>query len=568
MTTRREFLTYGALTGVSALVPAQLSALPGFHSSRRGMRRAQGVMLTRYVQPVPRPGVMAPLGKRNGKPYYEIAITTCSQQVHPDLPPTPFWGYNGSFPGPTIEARTNDPIVVRWRNDLPVSPHLLTVDTNIHGADMGAPEVRVVTHLHGGHAPSASDGGPLAWYTSGATPITGATFRGDTFEYPNRKQAATLWYHDHAIGITRLNVMAGLAGFYIIRDNSEDNLGLPSGAFEIPLVFQDRSFNIDGTLYYPAMWAPEFFGDVVLVNGKVWPYLDVEPRRYRFRILNGSNSRFYRLRLFQSDVNNNPIPTAQVPIVQIGSDGGLLPTPAVLNQLLIAPGERADVIIDFTGMAGSSFVFENDAAVPFSNDPAPDLNLPDVMQFRVSLPLSAPDTSVIPQNLATIPMFVAASARMNRTLTLEEQLDPITGMPIASLLDGKPFSAPTSEFPQLNTTEVWNLANLTVDTHPIHLHLVQFQVLDRTPFDAARYAADKAAGIAGAIATYFTGPAIPADPNEMGYKDTVRANPGEVTRIGAQFGDFTGDYVWHCHILEHEDNEMMRPFTVIRGRAR
>jgi spore coat protein A, manganese oxidase len=566
MTSRREFLTYSALTGIGSLLPATLSAFPGMQTKRRGMRRLQGAALSRYVQPVPLPGVIQPLGKMNGKPYYEIPITMCAQQVHPDLPATPFWGYNGSFPGPTIEARTNDPIIVRWRNDLPVSPHLLTVDKTIHGADMGAPDVRVVTHLHGGHAPSGSDGGPLAWYTSGSTPITGSAFRGDTFEYPNRKQAATLWYHDHAIGITRLNVMAGLAGFYIIRDNSEDNLGLPAGAFEIPLVFQDRVFNFDGTLFYPEMWEPEFFGDVVLVNGKVWPYLDVEPRRYRFRILNGSNSRFYRLRLLESAPDGTITGTVPVPIVQIGSDGGLLGAPAPVTTLLIAPGERADVIIDFTGMAGASFAFENDAAVPFSNDPAPDLNLPDVMQFRVSLALSGPDTSVIPRNLATIPPFIAASARITRTLTLDEVLDPITGMPLRSLLDNKAFDDPISELPQLNTSEVWNLANLTVDTHPIHLHLVQFQVLDRTPFDAARYKMDRDAGVAGPIATYFTGPPMPADPNEGGYKDTVRANPDEVTRIGAQFGDFPGEYVWHCHILEHEDNEMMRPFRVIRGR--
>ena len=566
MTTRREFFTYSALMGVGTLLPASLPAFPGARAKRPSVRRVQGAMLSRYVQPVPMPGVMQPLGKRNGKPYYEIPITMCAQQVHPDLPATAFWGYNGSFPGPTIEARTNEPIIVRWRNDLPVAPHLLAVDKTLHGADMGAPEVRVVTHLHGGHAPSGSDGGPLAWYTSGPTPITGAHYNGDTFDYPNRKQAATLWYHDHAMGITRLNVMAGLAGFYLIRDNSEDNLGLPSGAFEIPLVFQDRIFNFDGSLFYPEMWEPEFFGDVVLVNGKVWPYLDVEPRRYRFRILNGSNSRFYRLRLLESAADGTIVGTIPMPIIQIGTDGGLMNTPAPITTLLIAPGERADVIIDFTGMAGASFAFENDAAVPFSNDPAPDLNLPDVMQFRVSLPLSGPDISVIPANLATIPKFNPTAARMTRTLTLEEKLDPVTGMPTASLLDGKAFDEPTTEFPQLNTLEVWNLANLTVDTHPIHLHLVQFQVLDRTPFDAERYASDKAAGTAGPIADYFTGPAMPADANERGYKDTVRANPGEVTRIGTQFGDFPGDYVWHCHILEHEDNEMMRPFRVVRGR--
>ena len=566
MTTRRQFLAYGALAGAGSLLPATLPAFPGVDTRRRGMRRLQAAALSRYVQPVPRPGVIQPLGKRNGKPYYEIPITMCAQQVHPDLPATPFWGYNGSYPGPTIEARTNNPIIVRWRNDLPVSPHLLAIDKTIHGADLGAPDVRVVTHLHGGHAPSTSDGGPLAWYTSGPTPITGAMFNGDTFEYPNRKQACTLWYHDHAVGITRLNVMAGLAGFYLIRDNSEDNLGLPAGPFEIPLVFQDRIFNFDGTLYYPALWEPEFFGDVVLVNGKVWPYLDVEPRRYRFRILNGSNSRFYRLRLLESAPDGTIIGTVPMPIIQVGTDGGLLPTPAPVTTLLIAPGERADIVIDFTNLAGASFAFENDAAVPFSNDPAPDLNLPDVMQFRVSLPLSTPDTSTVPVNLSTIPDFKPSAARVQRTLTLEEVLDPVTGMPMMSLLDGKPFDAPISELPQLNTMEIWNLANLTVDTHPIHLHLVQFQVIDRTPFDAPRYAADKAAGVAGPIATYFTGPAMLPDPNEAGYKDTVRANPGEVTRIGIQFGDFTGDYVWHCHILEHEDNEMMRPFRVIRGR--
>jgi spore coat protein A len=516
---------------------------------------------------VPIPDVIQPVGLLNGMPYYEIPITTCAQQVHPDLPATSFWGYNGSFPGPTIEAVTNVPIIVRWRNDLPMSPHLLTVDKSIHGAEEGVPEVRVVTHLHGGHLPSTSDGGPLAWYTSGPTPVTGSAYSGDTFRYPNRRQAATLWYHDHAIGITRLNVMAGLAGFYLIRDDTDNALPLPRGEFEVPLVFQDRMFNVDGSLFYPEMWEPEFFGDVVLVNGKVWPFLDVEPRRYRFRILNGSNSRFYRLRLLECDADGTIVGSTPVPITQIGTDGGLLRRPATVTTLLLAPGERADVIIDFTAMEGASFAFENDAAVPFSNDPAPDLNLPDVMQFRVSVPLSSPDASLIPAKLATVEPFVPVSAKVVRTLTLEEVIDPLSGMPTASLLDGKMFEDPISEFPQLNSAEIWNLANLTVDTHPIHLHLVQFRILDRIPFDAERYREHKAAGIAGPIESYYTGPAVPPDPNEAGYKDTVRANPGEVTRIGAQFGDFPGDFVWHCHILEHEDNEMMRPYRVVRGRS-
>lgn len=517
--------------------------------------------LEKYVDKLPIPPVLVPVSTDNGVDYYEVTMELIMQQLHRDLDPTALYAYEGIYPGPTIVAESNKPIRVKWMNDLPVEPHLLPVDKTVHGAG-GVPEVRTVVHLHGANVQPDSDGFPDAWFTNNFQE-TGDSFTNEVYYYPNKQPATTLFYHDHALGITRLNVYAGLAGAYIIRDEIEEKLNLPKGEFEIPLIIQDRMFNIDdGSLAYPDQpddvipgvtpypsVVPEFFGDTILVNGKVWPYLEVSPQRYRFRIVNGSNSRFYNIKLMNT--NSDSIPTW----VQIGTDGGLLEAPVPLTNLTLAPGERADTIIDFSGFMGSEFIFTNDAKAPFPMGTDPDPNTTgQIMKFKVFLPDMDTDSGEIPSKLTKIKWLDEKKASKIRYSTLVETMDQYQRLMI--LLDNMMWDDPITQKPKLNTIEVWNLLNLTVDTHPIHLHLVQFQILGRRPFDVNQYIQTKQ--------IVYTGPEVEPEDNEKGWKDTVRANPGEVTRIIARFGDFVGVYPWHCHILEHEDHEMMRPYEVVK----
>lgn len=517
------------------------------------------MIVEKYVDPLPVPEILEPKSKKNGTTHYEVEMKQFSQKLHRDIPATTLWGYEGVYPGPTFEVNRYEKVRVKWINHLPLSPHLLPVDTTVHGAGPDVPPVRTVVHLHGGHVPPESDGFPEAWFTTDFAQV-GKDFTTETYEYPNQQPPSTLWYHDHSLGITRLNVYAGLAGFYIIRDAYENSLKLPSGAYEIPLVIQDRSFNDDGSLFYPTQPAgapagipnpsvvPEFFGDTILVNGKVWPYLNVEPRKYRFRVLNGSNSRFYNMSLLSQQGAAAPY------WCQIGTDGGFLTKPVQLSDLLLSPAERADVIIDFSQLAGQVILLTNNASAPFpSGDPVDPETTGQIMQFRVSLPLSGQDTSKIPSRFSSVTPIPKTLANKTRSLTLMEHNDQYGRLMM--MLDGKMWEDPVTETPKSNSTEIWQLINLTMDTHPIHLHLVEFQILDRQPFDMELFMST------GEIR--YTGPAFPPAPNEAGWKDTVRANPGEITRIIMRFTDYTGLYVWHCHILEHEDYDMMRPYRVI-----
>jgi spore coat protein A, manganese oxidase len=304
-------------------------------------------------------------------------------------------------------------------------------------------------------------------------------------------------------------------------------------------VIVDRIFDLDSQLNYPISgeenkpWTPEVFGDAVLINGKLFPFLEVEPRKYRFRVLNGANARFFHLSLANG-----------IMFQQIGSDQGLLPAPVKLMYVSVAPGERADVIVDFSQAAGSNVVLKNDIS--------------PIMQFRVAgssqQKSGAGDTSVLPATLRPVPKIAESAAVKTRKLTLVE-VDDLLQRPMTMLLNNTHWSMPVTENPVLDSTEIWELANTTDDAHPIHLHLVRFQILDRRSFNSGVYWAT------GDIK--FTGPPIPPEPSEAGWKDTVRADPGMVTRIITRFEGFTGRYVWHCHILEHEDNEMMRPFDVV-----
>lgn len=526
---------------------------------------------TKFVNPLPLPGVAQP--DSAGGSHYTIIMSQFRQDLglqHPGTGQpllTTVWGYNGSYPGPTIEARRNKTINILWKNELKDSnniplQHFLPIDTAINFArppGWPASGVPTVVHVHGGHNESASDGLPGSWYTPGFA-LTGPTFIKQTLSYFNDQEAATIWYHDHAYGITRMNVYMGLAGFYLIRDTAEENLGLPSGNYEIPLAIQDRVFREDGSLFYPtevdsagnytSRIKPEMFGDFILVNGKAWPVLEVEPRKYRFRIVNGSDSRFYNLYM-----PNNIL------FQQIGSDGGLLNSPLMISNLLVAPGERADVVIDFSDSAlfGQTLVLRNNAPTPFpGGDSVAEATAGQIMAFKVTKTLQGTDNSVVPGTLRSVPIQALSNPKTTRQLVLVEDEDKHGGLMArlgTSAAGGLEFEAPVTENPKLNDTEVWEIINTTPDAHPIHLHLVQYQVLNSQRYDTSLYEVGDTASLK------LVGNAIKPAPRDRGWKDTYVMYPGEVTRIIAKF-EREGLYVWHCHILTHEDHEMMRPFYV------
>jgi len=490
-----------------------------------------------FIDPLPVPPVAQPIsGEPGGEAHYEIAITEQFQQLHSELPPTRVWGYNGLYPGPTIEAWRDETVTVTWINDLRVAEtgelrqqHALTVDECLHGPNISGQTPLVVTHLHGGKVPPGSDGYPEDAFAPGE--------QSPVYTYPNIQPAATLWYHDHALGITRLNVMMGLAGFYLIRDDEEAALNLPGGEHEMPLVIQDRSFNSDGSLNYPEMWHEHFFGDVTLVNGKVWPYLEVERGKYRFRVLNGSNSRAYTLSL-----------SSGATFWQIGSDLGLLEAPVPLTDVTLLPGERADLIVDFFAYpVGEEIVLTNSAPAPYPGVPGVGV-IPEVMKFIVTDEVG--DTDALPASLVDVPRIDEGEAVVEREFDLE--LMPNVHCPEHDsgmwTIDGMMWDDIT-EFPELGSTEIWTWRNDSGISHPMHVHMVLSQVLDRQAIDPETGEP--------------TGPKIPPAPNEMGWKDTIDAPPGHVTRVIARFDGFTGLFAYHCHILEHEDHEMMRQFQVV-----
>jgi spore coat protein A len=479
------------------------------------------LVLEPFVDALPIPGVAQPvMGEPGGEATYEIEMTQFQQQLHRDLAPTTVWGYEGAYPGPTIEAFRDLPVTVEWINALPAT-HYLPVDTCPHGADDDTS--RTVVHLHGGHVPANVDGYPEDWFPTGFS---------DTYVYPNNQPPATLWFHDHALGITRLNVYMGLAAFYLLRDDAELALDLPTGEFEIPIVIQDRSFNPDGSLKYPHPWQDSFFGDKILVNGKVWPYLDVKQARYRFRILDGSNSRTYVLTLSNG-----------APFHLIGTDGGLLESPLAVNELTLAPGERADVIVDFTNEAPGTEIFMiNSAPAPFPGDPGVGV-VPDVMKFVVSAETG--DTPQIPATLVPVDELEEEDSVRTRDFALRKLQGGCGGF--KWLINDLGWDDIT-EYPRLGHTEIWRFINHSGMIHPMHVHLVLVQVLDRQDFEL----------IDGEVVPI--GDPMGPDPTEVGWKDTVRTNPQQITRVIMRFEDYEGLYPYHCHFLEHEDHEMMRQF--------
>jgi FtsP/CotA-like multicopper oxidase with cupredoxin domain len=659
--------------------------------------------IPKYAAPLVIPPAMPRtnvLSRQGASPidYYEIAVRQFSQQILPSgRPETTVWGYGSvnhpgtfNFPSFTVEARWQTPVRVKWINDLVDAggnylPHLLPVDQTLHWANPPGGEagrdghgasqepysgpVPIVTHVHGAHAPDWADGYPEAWYLPAATDLpTGYARVGTwyethraksglawdpgsaTFEYPNDQRATTLWYHDHALGMTRTNVYAGPAGFFLLRGGPDDvvldarhgrpailpgpapQLGDEPGMTyrEVPIVIQDRSFNDDGSLLYPGdraffeglrpdasegdetlpvlaipfrpdeacdgaisdvgpIWNPEFFGNAIVVNGRTWPYLDVDRRRYRFRFLNGCDARFLVL----------AFDAPAIQIWQIGTEGGFLPEPldirhAAAGRILLAPAERADVIVDFRSVpAGTTVRLLNlGPDEPYGGgepgeefEPADPATTGQVMEFRVRKTVGA-DPTTPPRFLSLPAIAPRGESVVTRPLSLNEEVSKTVRVviddegnvvlacgdpeaepfgPVAALLGtfdpssgtARPMTwmEPTTDNPQLGSTETWEFYNFTADAHPIHIHEVQFRVVDRQALatDDEAMAVQPAALVGG-----------PRSPEawETGFKDTVIAYPGEVTRVQAVF-DIPGRYVWHCHILEHEDNEMMRPYDVV-----
>jgi len=528
-----------------------------------------------------------------------LRMVNASHRFHGALGPADTFAYrtltgSQTYLGPVIVARRGVPFDLTVRNELGAHPLAFAIDQQLvqQAVDDGllpagtndAVAPRAATHLHGGNTRPEFDGGPLDVF------LPGAEF---TYSYDNEQESAGLWFHDHALAITRLNVYAGLAGGYLIRDGNDpgDGSRLPAPPYEIPLVIQDRMFTGTGALAYPPNpnpttprpWAPEFFGDVATVNGKAWPNLDVARGKYRFRVFNGSNSRFYLLKFMTGGTS--------LTFHQIGTDGGLLDAPVRLNKLTIGPGERADLVVDFAALpAGSTVTLANNARTPFPDGPraarlggAP---LPQIMRFTVTSAsgYSAP----LPAQLRSTPMTRLAGRPLEatRTMTLVEILDEADA-PVTALLNNRSFGSDDYQSQPVgkDTLELWELVNTTGDAHPIHLHFTQFQVFNRQRFAVDQYT-DTTYGDdplqpgtgpfpPPSVTPYLIGNATPPAANERGWKDTVSAMPGEVTRILVPFGanaaggaplaigaSYTGEYVWHCHILEHEDNDMMQRYVI------
>jgi bilirubin oxidase len=606
--------------------------------------------IPKYVEPLVIPPAMPkapkerrPAGLSMGTDYYEIGVRQFRQHLLPARLglPTTVWSYGAidqpdsfHYPAFTIEATVDRPVRVKWVNELMDAngnflPHLLPVDPTLHWANPGGgatgrdsrPEftatpgpytgpVPIVVHLHGGRNTEESDGYTEAWYLPAVRNLpagfaaTGTMYdafaakfaeeRGQewqpgtaVFQYANDQGATTLWFHDHTLGMTRLNVYAGPAGFYLLRGGASD---LPAGTlpapastpgtapYEIPLAIQDRSFTADGALFYPPsrvffdefagpyipesdvspIFNPEVFGNTMVVNGRTWPLLEVEPRRYRLRFLNGCNSRFLILKLASDPRAPRPASPA-LPFHQIGSDGGFLPTLVTLDLLLLAPAERADVILDFSEVSPGTelFLINEGPDEPFGGGlvetdfPPADLETTGQVLKLIVVPRTGADAS-LPVDQLTLPARAdLGPPSITRRLSLnEEDSHILAGVgPVEAQLgtvdeEGQPvpldWDDPITETPVLDAVEVWELHNFTADAHPIHIHEVQFQVLDREP---------------------FAGTARPPELWETGDKDTVIAYPDEITRVKARF-DQPGLFVWHCHILEHEDNEMMRALRV------
>ncbi|MGH3673794.1 MAG: multicopper oxidase family protein [Pseudonocardiaceae bacterium] len=580
------------------------------------------------VPPILRPGP----GKHPHHVTIELQATKLS--LHSELPLTTLWTYAGHSPGPTIEVHRGQQLHITWLNQLGGPHPIVAVNLeremqgppsptnpfpqvgNTPGRDGALPNQDIanlppwtVVHLHGARTDGSNYGLPENAVLPDKPQVT---------EYANDQQAATLWYHDHAMAITRLNVMSGLFGMYLIRDEEEDDLHLPRDEYEIPLIICDRNLDTDsagrltgqllnkvanvkviipGVPTLPTML--QFFGPYTLVNGVIWPHLDVAARWYRFRILNAAGGRFYRL--FLLDEHDNVLRGA---IKQIGTDQGLLPKPVSIDgELTLAPAERADILIDFGAFrgrrlrlvnTGGGAVNVNPPIVPGQANPAAGLVEPDVMQFRVSS-IPVRDRFTLPEKLSKSFVPITHDSlpedHGHRWLVLVPPGLTIADPELWEMaeVDGASVTIPGDGIIQIQgpatdnelitlqrvarryedaatfavhhgAWEIWNILNIAGGPpHPMHIHLVGFQALRRHIYHTETYNR----GISGTTTPIIFDRDGILDPNEQGWKDTIRVNPGEVVSVAGQFIGGTGRYVYHCHLLDHEDETMMRPFVVM-----
>jgi spore coat protein A len=514
--TRKKFLKLGLVGTAGLALPLGTLSIPVSRLAASASVRSPSVKS--FEVPLPIPPILKPVRTDAGTDYYEMTQEADSQEILPGLK-TEVWGYEGIFPGPTIEAKSGRRVVIRQWNELPVP---------------------VSTHLHGGMMPPESDGYPTDLilpkrHGHGSSAHMGhGTVGGHSryfkdYRYPNEQRAATLWYHDHRMDFTGPQVYKGLAGMYIVRDEVEDSLPLPTDEKEVPLVIADRTFNEDGSLYYPSLdpslmgepgtLAPAIdgmFGDTILVNGVPWPQLEVSNTRYRFRILNASNARFYDLAL-------DPPPPGGKPFVQVGSDDGLLEAPVAHDRILTSPGERFDVVVDFSRYrVGQEVTLENLEGEGSTRD---------VMRFVVAR--HEKEESTVPERLAPDLNFPDPDeAEAIRSY----QFIAGGGWGGMSTINFRVFDPERIDARvRLGSTEVWDFHS--DEDHPIHLHLVRFKVISRNGGRPA--------------------------PWDVGWKDTVLMRAGDDVRIAARFDGYRGKYVFHCHNLEHEDMMMMANFEVV-----
>ncbi|HST86723.1 MAG TPA: multicopper oxidase domain-containing protein [Kineosporiaceae bacterium] len=591
---RRHFFRMAGAVGALVTVPQVV-----FQTTARAATRLSGVdYAAKFTAALGRPPKVV---LKTSSKSVTMDVTQFTQQVLTGYPATKLYGYgvagtSGSWPGPTLHANAKQKVNILWRNKLPkgtkklaTGGHLLPVDATLLDAAMTALPAGakpIVPHVHGSHAEWSSDGHPEAWFTQ--TNIRGSKWRKTTSTYDNSQIGGTLWYHDHTHGITRLNVYAGMAGAYLLHDPTEAKLianhVLPSAAYEREIVLQDRWFNDDGQLSLDTQTPPtagtliSIYPDFILANGVPWPVMTVQPRKYRLRLINGSDSRFYVLRL-SSDRS----------ILVIGTELGLLPKAVSVSTLVMAPGERYDVILDFTGHArGTEVILQNtgvDGALqgfstldgtitnrpintfafgigPTSNPASTGM----VMKFTVSKKLSATKKGTVVAGTKLGPALPKLTATKTRKLMsflgTDGQGRDMEMLGNVGAGGTKMWMDPVTEVITKGTTEIWEFYNTSVVAHPLHIHLVNFLVLDRAPFDYTSVPKTMMdGGTGGVVSIVNTGTRRLPEPYERGRKDTVICYPGEVTRIIATF-DRAGSYVWHCHILHHEDHDMMRPITV------
>eukprot|EP00262_Sarcandra_glabra_P004782 TRINITY_DN16033_c0_g1_i1.p1 TRINITY_DN16033_c0_g1~~TRINITY_DN16033_c0_g1_i1.p1 ORF type:complete len:568 (+),score=8.84 TRINITY_DN16033_c0_g1_i1:123-1826(+) len=520
---------------------------------------------------------------KNGVPVsgsLKIGMFLKKWKFHRDLSPTPVFAYGTSektatVPGPTIESLHGIETQVTWTNHLP-SKHILPWDPTIPTAGPLTNGVPTVVHLHGGIDEPESDGNANAWFTSGFKE-KGPLWSKKTYRYHNVQQPGNLWYHDHAMGLTRVNLLAGLIGAYVIRQpDVESPLRLPSGdRFDRLLVIFDRSFLTNGSIYMNPIgnnpgihpqWQPEYFGDVIIVNGKAWPVMKVRRRKYRFRIINASNARFFRFNL-----------TNGLIFFQVASDSVYLARPVGTRKLLLAPSEIADVIIDFSMSESDTAILANDARYPFpSGDPTDEIN-GKVMKFVISRRKEV-DTWRIPANLIEYPAADVRDASVTRYVAMYEYRSAIDE-PTHLYLNGKSYEAPATETPKVGSTEIWNVINLTEDNHPLHIHLGLFATLEqRELVDVEKFTEcmmKENDAVKCQVMKYARGKSTPVPARESGWKNVFKMSPGTLTKILVRFSllqpntpyPFNASaepgYVYHCHILDHEDNMMMRPLKLV-----